>query len=615
MPYVDKRPVGVLVGAVLILVTLCGFTTPVRATHVGHLPCGGTVPIDSQFILDPLFSLSPFRNRILRDSGGGMRLTKESFPQYMNNLIRMESGMRPSSVLLFKIQQNVSAEVEDKLCTVYLDPLKSAMAGNELGAARLSFLDVTNTSKASCLFPVDTMLHTTDRAGLNYTVFLPLRFDRKYFAPSVGLLEDLHWPITLTVPIGCDVTFLLVANRWGGLHHWYVWIPTTIYTGIVTAVVLPTLIVRKNYSPQVVGLLVVLIFTGFLGSSVGLVVELLNWQSAVGRMFPFPDSVTLYCCLCVLYALFFIPVVTLQRYDMVLFIGVVRLLVYAINVAMCLGYWITGFVLLGSLGIAQYLLTNFLITAYYAYVTVIFHNRAAMKIDSVLSPTSAVLWLVPLSPAAPCALFYKDLLLVSGPTEQSKKLLRPAVVELTQTYSAVLSLPLLVLQDVFGVALLAAATAAHMPFVVVLFVLLLLGGLHLIFCVAHYVAVWRRWRDRAGSRVVRRWGWISIRGSLDYVLEPLRARGASLQQRTPHGRGSAGTNRGSPTPRPRNGTAQRHRDAAQRSSQSPCRNTNMEFSTSVLSGSDLYFPQAPGANDTHTTGDDGQEYWPTTLEV
>ncbi|KAG5505242.1 hypothetical protein JIQ42_07449 [Leishmania sp. Namibia] len=504
----------------LVVVLLC---SAVSALRVGVTNCGGTIPIDSLYLLDPVWSTSPFRSRIDRLSGGSLIFEKRFVSSQLRDQIVIESGMDLNAVTIFEIVP-VSVESssasglssDSEKCTVFLDPLASAMDGVVSRGARITFLnaDLENIKACPSVLNVSLQPHQGDATSVYFAR------DKPAYSNSITLVSasDVTWPMTLTFSSECTIQLILLLNRYGAINRWYVWIPTTAYTGVVVSLLLPVVLLRWRLPVHVAGICLVLVFLGFFGSCIGLVVEVLQWQSSLGRLYPFPDSVTLYCCLCVLYILLFIPVLYHQGNNTILFMGVTRLLMFGLNCALCVGYWIMGYLILGSLAILQFLITNFILTYYYAYVSV--YLRRAVKGTSSLPKFSnnfVYLWCAPVTPFACCALMYYDLYLLAHSNAEGDAAVA-RMKDVVRVYNAQLSLPLLFFQNVYGVALLATACAYHMPFVMLLLVALLLCIVHAIYVVEQYTREWARWHRRGGSFGFC--GWISLSAVMKALLSP-----------------------------------------------------------------------------------------------
>lgn len=464
----------------------------VAGVRVGAAVCNTTIPIPSQYILDPAWSLAAYQNRAEEYSDGGLSFDEVSVSDSVKQRIVMESGMRVGSVVLFETAPSTQ-DLVGQPCSLLLDPLKAAMDGVVSNGAHLTLLQVTNSSIGVCSFPISISL--TEVAS-NSTVKIRVEELANLFSPSMGIaMGGLNWPLRFTSDSNCTIRFMLLVNQYGALDPWYVWIPTTVYSAFVTILLLPAVFFRRQLPSGLLGIFLFLVFFGFFGSCIGLAVEILQWQSVMGTIFPFPGSVTLYCCLAILYTLYFIPLIYQQECGSVLFMGVLRLLVYGINCALCVCYWIAGYIILGSLALLQFLVTNIIVTYYYAYVTVHMRRRTG---SSTLAPKFSgnfvYLWCAPITPFACCALMYYDVYLLSR-QEVCKSLAVDRVRDIIRVYNTQMSIPLLFFQNIFGTALLAAATAFHMPFLILLFASLFLGGLHLIHTVIQYLREWRRWRS------------------------------------------------------------------------------------------------------------------------
>jgi hypothetical protein len=434
-----------------------------------------------------------------------MSFEQQSVSGELKRRLVSESGLNTGSVVLFEVSPTTLANpgVSESLevtgmCSATLDPLKGGMTGLISQSARFSIVRVNGANGTACTLPLNVSLVSE---STNSTTTLSFDDVSAVFSKSVvfGVGNDVTWPVTVSFRSECAIQFILLVDRYGAINPWFVWIPTTVYTAIVVVLFLPTVVLRPQLPVHLAGLYLFLVFFGFLGSCIGLVVELLQWQSAVGRMFPFPPAVTLYSCLCVLYVLMFLPPLYRQGNNTVLFMGAARLFTYGLNCALCVGYWIAGYIVLGSLAVFQLLATNFILTWYYAYVTV--HLRRAVRGTSSLpkfSNSFVYLWCVPVTPFACCALMYYDLYLLAQ-RDVKKDVSAIRMRDVVRVYNAQMSFPLLFFQSVYGVALLATATAFHMPFVVLLFVALLLWVVHVVYVIEQYCNEWTRWRHRGVS--------------------------------------------------------------------------------------------------------------------
>lgn len=557
----------------LILLFVVAATSPLtgECAYVATLPCGGTVPIDSQFIFDPIWSLSPYRDRIRRASGVDMTVTKGPLPRAIHNVVKSETGMDPNAVTVFRLaprlrdeesttsgsesegSSSLSSATGSDECTVFLDPLRAALAGIRSTAARLVFLEITdsNTGYGSCAASVamsvalgsTTSSLTLSRASLNS----PLVQGISLGGGGSSSNNAVDWPATITFPSACQIQLLFLTDRHGRIDTWYTWIPTTVYTAVVTALILPTLLVRKEMPTGLIALDIQLVFLGYFGACVGLIVELICWQSSLGRMFPFPSAVTLYTCLSVLYALYFLPLVYRRRgHYRILLLGVLRLLVYGLNCALCVGYWISGYVLLGSLALFQYVVTNAVVTFYFARLTVQLRNVTLERGPVRFAHAFTYLWFVPATPFAVCALMYSELYMLTN-VGAAKSPDGARVRDVVRVYNAQMTIPLLVFQNVFGVCLVAVATAFHMPFSIALFIAVWAFSLHFILSCDAYVRECRRWGERGivslSSFTLCDWIWLTP--MMDVLLQRSNANthierkggNVDLDELAPHGGG------------------------------------------------------------------------------
>ncbi|KEG07931.1 hypothetical protein DQ04_08441010 [Trypanosoma grayi] len=460
--------------------------------NVGRATCGTTIPIDSQWLLDPAWS---YQRLALGSSSRGtntaetdMYLGRMPISAAMADVLRTEAGMNPRSVAVFELGPR-RQPADD--CTVYWRPLQAAMSSVEATAARVLILDAPNTLYVCApSTEVEVILHSAQTTS----VLLPAGTTSGAAHSLSFSTKGLRWPVEFRVPSNCTVLMLLLVNRQGTIREWYVWIPATVYTAVMTLLVAAVVVFSRDLSAGMIVALVALLFFGYLGSCVGLVVELLVWQTALGRMFPFPDAVTLYCCLPIYYMLLFALLLVRLRYRGILFHAMLRLSVYGLNCALCCGYWIAGYIVLGSLTLLQFLLSNLFLSIAYSYFVITLERSGLC--GEPLSNAVGFLWVAPLTPFAPCALMYYDLYAI----EKNDRLApgtAAAVKEAVAMYNILTSFPLLLLQNVWGIALLAAATAYHMPFAVSLFAVILLSSVHFVLLVEQYGKMYRRWRHHS----------------------------------------------------------------------------------------------------------------------
>lgn len=517
-----------------LVLLVFAFLVEAEAVNLVLLPCGATVPIDSLTPLDPIWSLSTYRDKLQELSGSSFRVQKASISGNQANILSAESGVNPSVLTLFQIGNSFP---QPPNCSCLLDPLAGAPSSTTIKSTRLAFLGLTNVlySEGGCADPVTVTVLAGDR---DTTIAVPVDREEGYVASVSFSVSKGGWPITVSFPSNCSLQLLVLTDRAGELS-WFAWIPATVYTSIILALTLPAIILRQKLPVIVTVVLVAIVYIGYLGCCIGLVSELVLWQTSIGRMFPFPPPVTLYCCLVVLYILLMGFLVCSQKHYYVMMTAVSRLLIYGLNCALCIGYWIAGYILLGSLALLQYVVTNGVLTWYFSYLTVRLRHAlphpGGIVSGSGFSNTFAMLWFVPFTPFAPCTLMYYDLLFIEGHADSQKQL---RWCDAIRFYSVLLSLPMVVIQNIWGVALVATATAFHMSFVVVLFAAVLLWSLHCIYSLEQYVRERKRWRERGVHGAPC---WLSLEPILTYLLDPSNYQGSTpgrrngdASQRTPY---------------------------------------------------------------------------------
>ncbi|PBJ73683.1 hypothetical protein BCY84_13740 [Trypanosoma cruzi cruzi] len=458
-----------------------------NTVHVGRATCGTTIPIDSHWVTGPMWSFrglaSGSFSRRTSTVDSALIFGRAYMSEAMEFILNSEAGMGPSSVVVFELNTNLEPESE---CEFYWSPLKAAMDGTEITAARVMALGASAGSSCSMPFEVELSL-LYDEEVSHFLRVDPIKGGTNSVSFST---KDMKWPVIFRVPDKCEVYLLLLTNRQGSIHRWYVWIPATVFTAFALLFFTTVMLIPRDLPCVITAIVMTLFFVGYLGSCIGLVMEILSWQSGLGVMFPFPGAVTLYCCLPIFYLLVSVVVVLRHRHRGILIRALLRLAVYGLNCALCCGYWVAGEVLLGSLTLLQFLLSNLFLSAIYSYFAVIL-ERSNFPVEP-LPNAIGFLWFAPLTPFAPCLLMYYDLYMMQerGRTNVSFALV---VKETVLMYDTLTSFPLLFLQNIWGIALLATAAAYHMPFLVLLFASLLLFTLHFILSVKQYVKLRRLW--------------------------------------------------------------------------------------------------------------------------
>ncbi|ORC86166.1 uncharacterized protein TM35_000302060 [Trypanosoma theileri] len=477
------------------------FTSAVVAVDVsvGYATCGTTIPIDSQWVTAPVWSLQKVSfgklsryNDIIETE---MLLAKIPVSDAVANVLRSEAGMILNNIIVFEL--NPERYVISG-CSFFWDPLKAGLDGVEATTARvLAFDSHSTTQSCSNTTGVEIITSSTSKSSQ----FIPIGTEGGVAHSLSFSTRKIKWPVTFRVPSKCTVRMLLLLDREGSIHHWYVWIPATAYTGVTVLLVIAITVYPRDISIGITTIVFFFIFLGYVGSCVGLVVEVVAWQSAIGRMFPFPNAVTLYCCLSVFYLILLTLPLIRRPHRGILFHAILRFAVYGANCALCCGYWIAGYIVLGSLALLQFVLSNLILTVTYSYFVQIL-ERAGVCAE-YLTTAVGLLWFAPITPFAPCVLMYSDLYIIEG-NSRSNPHIASIVKEAVVLYNALTSSPFLFLQNIWGIALLVTATVYHMPFAILLFVLLLFAIVHVVLSVQEYIRAHRRWSRCVDLETVER---------------------------------------------------------------------------------------------------------------
>ncbi|RNF07791.1 hypothetical protein TraAM80_03165 [Trypanosoma rangeli] len=509
-----------LISTLLFLLRATSFSVVVGATAltVVEATCGTTIPADSQWMVGPAWAFQRpalgARSLPTPLAGSELRFGRASLGSEIEEIIHSEAGMNPNMVVIFELNPHFHAANK---CKFLWNPLEAAIDGTETTAARVFALAVTGIN-ASCQTP--SQIEVTLQYNQEVSYFIPVDVGKSTTYSLSFSTRDMRWPVLFHVSPNCVVYLLLLTNRQGSIHKWYAWIPATIVTVMVLLLVTTMMLFWRELPPAATAMLLTLLFVGYLGSCIGLVMEVLSWQSVLGRVFPFPDAVTLYCCLPIFYLLMFLLVLLRNRYSGVLFHALLRLAVYGLNLALCCGYWVAGDVLLGSLTLLQFLLSNLFLSAAYSYFAVIL-GRAQLRVEPI-SGALGFLWFAPLTPFAPCLLMYYDLYIMQA-SSQAPGALTSILQKAVVMYDTMTSFPLLLLQNVWGIAMLATVTSYHMPFLILLFTALLFFTLQSVVSIGQYAKLRRRW-IRRGDITERRGcfvffcDWFRLWGSLERCI-------------------------------------------------------------------------------------------------
>ncbi|EKF38544.1 hypothetical protein MOQ_001248 [Trypanosoma cruzi marinkellei] len=458
-----------------------------NTVHVGRATCGTTITIDSHWVTGPMWSFTgPASGSFARRTStvdSALIFGRAYMSEEMEFILNSEAGVGQNTVVVFELNTILEPESE---CEFYWSPLKGAMYGTEITAARVMALGAGAESSCPVPFEVEVSL-LYDEEVSHFLRVDPFKGTTNAVSFST---KDMKWPVIFRVPEKCEVYLLLLTNRQGSIHRWYVWIPATVFTAFALLLFTMVMLFPRDLPCVTTAIVMTFFFVGYLGSCIGLVMEILSWQSGLGVMFPFPDAVTLYCCLPIFYLLFSVLVLLRHLYRGILIHALLRLAVYGLNCALCCGYWVAGDVLLGSLTLLQFLLSNMFLSATYSYFAVIL-ERSNFPVEPFPNAIG-FLWFAPLTPFAPCLLMYYNLYMMKecGRTNVS---VASVVKGTVMMYDTLTSFPLLFLQNIWGIALLATAAAYHMPFLVLLFAALLLFTVHFILSVKQYVKLRRRW--------------------------------------------------------------------------------------------------------------------------
>ncbi|PBJ78065.1 hypothetical protein BCY84_05179 [Trypanosoma cruzi cruzi] len=130
-----------------------------NTVHVGRATCGTTIPIDSHWVTGPMWSFrglaSGSFSRRTSTVDSALIFGRAYMSEEMEFILNSEAGMGPSSVVVFELNTNLEPESE---CEFYWSPLKAAMDGTEITAARVMALGASAGSSCSMPFEVELSL-------------------------------------------------------------------------------------------------------------------------------------------------------------------------------------------------------------------------------------------------------------------------------------------------------------------------------------------------------------------------------------------------------------------------------------------------------------------------
>ncbi|SYZ63850.1 hypothetical_protein (plasmid) [Leishmania braziliensis MHOM/BR/75/M2904] len=310
--------------------------------------------------------------------------------------------------------------------------------------ARLTFPSTDLADSEACPSVLNVFLqpHQGDPTWVHFTG------NKHAYSNSITLVStsDVTLPVTLTFSSECAIQLIPLLDRYGTINRWFVWIPATVYAGVVVAVLLTVILLRSRLPVHFTGVCLFLFFSSFF-FFLALALILLSscfsgrarWEGCILSRtlsrFTVVFACCMHCCLCLF--------CTAKETTQFSLWGNSTPHFWPQLCALCVSYWIMGYVVLGSSAILQYLNTNFILTYYYAYVSV--YLRRAVKETSSLptfSNTFVYLWCAPVTLFACCTLMYYELYLL---TDRNVK--RDAVAvrmqDVVRLYNAQMSFPLL----------------------------------------------------------------------------------------------------------------------------------------------------------------------------
>lgn len=490
--------------AAVIVASTCCFASHGAVLRLISASCGARIPTDSVAPWESEWALQDLMEWRNTTSTAGLSFSNTlDVPGALLTAMERATGTTGKHLTIFSIVGNPFAA-----CSVTWEPREALFLDTVITAVSIAVLPA---GYSSCSLRV----LSSGTPPLNRTVSQivnPATDTSTAMEQTILFAEGMQWPLVFSVGAGCTVNVLLAINREVPLDEWWSWIPTAVYSGVVMPIAVVSAFSRRRVSASSFSLMLGLVFVGYLGCSIGLMVSLSGWQVTVGRFFPFPDSVTFYICMWLGYAVL-LPGLLLQHScrDMLLN-AVFRAELYGIVVAHVVSYWTSGFVAVGSVGIALLLLTNaFLIFSYSRFVALL-SSAKEMEEEFRSMPMS---WLAPFSPFVPPVLMYADLFFAHHtPNKQLNMCLREAAA----LFNIQTAIPFAVFFVGGGAALLVASTTRQATLLVALFQYLLLAGWYVMWSLLQLLQARRQWRveEISGTKAARLWSlWPAIQTLVD----------------------------------------------------------------------------------------------------
>lgn len=485
--------------AIIATLTICLASAPVSATSVNLIrtTCGGVIPLDSLYPIESYWSLRDLLDwRSGNDTSGvTAALTLGHSPDIAESVLgAMErlTGLSSPHVHIFQLDNLAGLSG----CRVLWNPTDVLYISTIITSASVAILPYQG---AGITCPLSVIATTTAaEGGGSTTVEFPVLSTAGALANITSSIqqtlivkEGLTWPVSFQLQGGamCSAYVVIAANRQVSLDDWWSWIPAVVYSAVVLPIALFSAFSHRKMGASTFAFMIGVVYIGYVGVSVGVMITIAGWQVSIGRMFPFPSSVTLYVALWAVYALVLPLLLFRHPCREMLANALVRSLIYGFFVGQLVAYWVLGFVALASVGLAVLCVTNGVLVFFYAQFVTLLATAKEVRTELRNMPMA---WLAPVTPFVPPVLLYADLFFTQHASPRLR-IMDPRLQEAVVLFNLQTALPFILLFESAAIALLVAATVRQPTFLVPLFMLLMLAGWYTIWTVQQYFSARTAW--------------------------------------------------------------------------------------------------------------------------
>lgn len=485
----------------LCVVMSCVPTTYATSLNLIRTTCGGLLPLDSLYPIESYWSLRDlldWRSTNATVDPIASFLTLGHSPDIAESVLgalERVTGLASSYVNIFQLD-NLAGVTG---CRVAWEPREVLFISTVISAASVAVIPyagagitcplsvVASSSSGVIEFPIITV------AGPSQNITSSIQ-------QTLIVRDGLTWPVSFELQGGamCSAYVVIAVNRQVSLSDWWSWIPAVVYSAVVIPIALFSAFSHRKMGASSFAFMIGVVYIGYVGVSVGLMITIAGWQVSIGRFFPFPSSVTLYVALWVVYALV-LPLLLFRHPCRAMLANALgRSLVYGFFVAQMVSYWVLGFVAIGSVALAVVFITNGLLIFFYAQFVTLLATSKDVRAEMMAMPMA---WMAPVTPFIPPVLMYADLFFAhhaSGSSRRMDPRLREAVI----LFNLQTALPFVAFLECGMVALLVAATVRQPTFLVPLFMTILLVGWFTTWTIQQYFTARSEWEEMHSGGVI-----------------------------------------------------------------------------------------------------------------